>query len=126
MKTLTFNIICSLPFGIERGSQRDRLINCFQEMIEGMWSIPVHLPFTSYNRSLRASRSVQKMLTELVEEKRAKLECAGGDPKKDLITRLLSILNQENRQGMTEREIIDNTMLVMVAGMTLHRLYSLS
>ncbi|GMP73012.1 hypothetical protein CsSME_00030876 [Camellia sinensis var. sinensis] len=36
MKTLTFNIICSLIFGIERGARRDTLRGLFQNMIEGM------------------------------------------------------------------------------------------
>ncbi|GMP72951.1 hypothetical protein CsSME_00030819 [Camellia sinensis var. sinensis] len=36
MKTLTFNIICSLIFGIERGARRDALRSLFQNMIEGM------------------------------------------------------------------------------------------
>ncbi|GMP72962.1 hypothetical protein CsSME_00030829 [Camellia sinensis var. sinensis] len=34
MKTLTFNIICSLIFGIERGARRDALRGLFQNMIE--------------------------------------------------------------------------------------------
>ncbi|KAL7212119.1 hypothetical protein ACSBR2_014896 [Camellia fascicularis] len=36
MKTLTFNIICSLIFGIERGTRRDALRGLCQNMIEGM------------------------------------------------------------------------------------------
>ncbi|CDP05763.1 unnamed protein product [Coffea canephora] len=44
MQKLTFNIICSLLFGIERGERRDQYVHHFQEMIEGMWSIPVNLP----------------------------------------------------------------------------------
>ncbi|THG13662.1 hypothetical protein TEA_007401 [Camellia sinensis var. sinensis] len=36
MKTLTFNIICSLIFGIERGARRHALRGLFQNMIEGM------------------------------------------------------------------------------------------
>ncbi|KAF8023916.1 hypothetical protein BT93_F1190 [Corymbia citriodora subsp. variegata] len=97
MKSLTFNIICSLLF-------------------EGMWSIPVNLPFTRYNRSLRASSRVQDMLEELVQEKKAKLEQHTATPHQDLITCLLSKHNEENERVVTDKEILHNIMLVMIAG----------
>ncbi|EXB50285.1 Cytochrome P450 [Morus notabilis] len=63
MKVLTFNIICSLLFGLERGARRDKLIDCFQQMIEGM-----------------------------------------------------CFRNEEDEDVMTEKEILHNVMLVMIAG----------
>ncbi|GLT62109.1 hypothetical protein SLA2020_347710 [Shorea laevis] len=116
MKTLTFNIISSLLFGVERGIGRDRLVGDFQEMIEGMWSIPINVPFTRYNRSLKASTRVQKELKDLIQKKRVELEQKSASPRQDLITCLLSIHNNENGEVVTEREIMHNVMLVMVAG----------
>ncbi|KDP39106.1 hypothetical protein JCGZ_00863 [Jatropha curcas] len=116
MKTLTFNIICSLLFGIERGSRRDKLVDLFQEMIKGMWSIPINLPFTRYNSSLKASTSVRNMLKDLISEKRMQLEEQTANSHQDLITCLLSISNQNNGEAITEKEIVDNSMLVMTAG----------
>ncbi|XP_021892940.1 cytochrome P450 716B1-like [Carica papaya] len=115
MKNLTFNIICSLLFGLERGIRRDQLVGYFQEMIEGMWSVPINLPFTRYNRSLKASSQVRKLVKDLVFEKRMELE-QQGDPHKDLITCLLSIRNGKNQEMLTEEEIVHNVMLIMVAG----------
>lgn len=115
MKNLTFNIICSLLFGVERGIQREKLVGSFQEMIEGIWSVPVNLPFTSYNRSLRASAKIQNMIKELMREKERELE-KGASPHQDLITCLLSIRGKDNEEVITEQEIVDNVMLVMVAG----------
>ncbi|KAL9444432.1 hypothetical protein AB3S75_017592 [Citrus x aurantiifolia] len=45
MKTLTFNIICSFLFGLERGKQRDQFLGGLQDMIKGTWAVPVNLPF---------------------------------------------------------------------------------
>ncbi|TYH30348.1 hypothetical protein E1A91_A01G083200v1 [Gossypium mustelinum] len=115
MKTLTFNIICSLLFGVERGTRRDKLANDFRYMIEGMWSVPVNLPFTRYNRSLQASARAQKLLKVLIGEKRVDLE-KGASPRQDLITCLLSIRNEKDEQVISEKEIIHNVMLIMVAG----------
>ena len=74
MKTLTFNIICSLIFGVERGARREKIVACFQEMMVGMWSVPVNLPFTRYNRGLKASATVQNMVKDLIREKRVEVE----------------------------------------------------
>ena len=116
MKTLTFNIVCSLLFGLEQGTRRHKLADDFQYMIEGMWSVPVNLPFARYNRSLQTSASAQKMLKGLICEKRADLEQKGASPRQDLITCLLSIRNEQNEEVISEKEIIHNVMLIMVAG----------
>ncbi|XP_057809878.1 LOW QUALITY PROTEIN: taxane 13-alpha-hydroxylase-like [Salvia miltiorrhiza] len=112
MKTLTFNIICSLLFGVERGAARDTLVVYFQEMIDGMWSVPLNLPFTRFNRSLKASAKVQKMLKHLLSEKRAQL-AAGASSHQDLITCLLTV---RGARLVSDDEIIHNVMLIMVAG----------
>lgn len=115
-KTLTFDIICSLLFGLEQGARKDRFVACFQEMIEGMWSIPINLPFTRYNRSLKASAKVRNMVRELIHEKRVELEQKGASPHQDLITCMLSNRNENNEEAVTEKEIVDNVILVVVAG----------
>ncbi|KAK1582190.1 hypothetical protein Q3G72_012619 [Acer saccharum] len=116
MKTLTFNIICSLLFGLERGHKRDQFVSNFETMIAGMWSVPVNLPFTRYNGSLKASARVQNMVKDLIQEKRKKLEQKTASPHQDLITCLLSIRNENGQEVITEKEIVHNVMLVMVAG----------
>ncbi|OIT00497.1 PREDICTED: cytochrome P450 716B1-like [Nicotiana attenuata] len=116
MKTLTFDIICSLLFGLERGARRDQMVQYFQRMIEGMWSIPINLPFTRFNRSLKASKDVQKMLKQLIREKQYEFENNLASSHQDLITCLLSIRGENNQQLISENEIIHNVMLIMVAG----------
>lgn len=116
MKKLTFNMICSLLFGLEEGTRRDKFLECFQQMIEGMWSVPLNLPFTRYNCTIKASMSVQNMLKEFLDEKRKKLDLGDASPKQDLISFMLSTRSEENGEVLTEKEIIHNAMLVMVAG----------
>lgn len=115
MKGLTFDIICGLLFGLEQGTRREELVSRFQQMIAGIWSVPFNLPFTRYNHSLQASSEVQTKIKELIHEKRQELE-RGASPNQDLITRLLSIRDENNQQVLSEDEIVHNVMLVMVAG----------
>ncbi|KAK3424035.1 hypothetical protein EUGRSUZ_F00796 [Eucalyptus grandis] len=85
-------------------------------MVEGMWPIPVDLPFTHSNRSLRACSRVQDMLKELVREKKVKLEQHTATPHQDLITYLLSKHNEENERVVTDKEILHYITLVMIVG----------
>lgn len=85
-------------------------------MIEGIWSIPVNLPFTRFNRSLKASVKTHQMLKELLIEKRLELK-RGAAKDQDLISCLLSIVRDEDGEElMSEKEIIDNAVITMAAG----------
>jgi cytochrome P450 family 26 subfamily A len=84
-------------------------------MIGGIWSVPINLPFTRFNRGLRASARVRNFLKDLIAEKRMELK-KGADPHQDLITCLLSTRDENNGEGMTEKEIVDNVILVLTAG----------
>lgn len=92
-------------------------MDLFQNMITGMWSIPINLPFTRYRGSLTASAKVQSMIKELLKEKRLELAQKGPSCRRqDLITYLLSIHDEDGKEMITEKEIIHNVMLLMVAG----------
>lgn len=108
-KSLTFDVICSLLFGIERGPLREDLKMDFVNMIWGMWAVPVNLPFTSFNKSLKASSSARKVLARLVHERKAALEQGKCASREDLITYLIGM-------RLSDEEIVDNAVLVMVAG----------
>ncbi|XP_038899676.1 taxadiene 5-alpha hydroxylase-like [Benincasa hispida] len=119
MKTLTFDIICSLLFGIEEGPTRKSIIQCFKTMVDGIWSVPINLPFTRYNHSLKASAKAQQILKQLLKDKAQKMEEEEEEEKeddKDLITYLLSIKNKDKEQALSEEEIVHNTILLMIAG----------
>ncbi|CAJ2634047.1 unnamed protein product [Trifolium pratense] len=77
MKTLTFNIICSLL--------------------------------------LKATAKIQNMLKEIVHQKKVEQEKNGINPRQDLISCLLNMV-EDDKQVLTEKEIIHNAVLVMVAG----------
>jgi cytochrome P450 len=56
MRRLTLDIISALLFGLETGAMRDSLNDDFGRMIEGVFTVPLDLPFTTFSRSLKASR----------------------------------------------------------------------
>ncbi|XP_077212060.1 cytochrome P450 716B1-like [Tasmannia lanceolata] len=116
MKALTFDIMSSLLFGVELGTKRQRLIKGFQEMLTGILAVPLNLPFTNFRKSLKGSARVRTMIKDLISEKRIALEQGRASCHDDLITCLLSIRGEDNKDAITEKEIVDNAMVVMLAG----------
>ncbi|KAI8557606.1 hypothetical protein RHMOL_Rhmol04G0022800 [Rhododendron molle] len=116
MKTLAFDMICSLLCGIERGSRRDDLGTCVKLLVDGMWSVPLNFPFTRCYRGLSASARLQNMLKDLIRGKRVELEQEGVSSHQDLISCLVSIRGQDNGESLSEDEIVHNVVAVMFAG----------
>ncbi|KAI9200579.1 hypothetical protein LWI28_010075 [Acer negundo] len=119
MKSLTFNIMSSLIFGLEQGARREALVEHFQHIVNGVLSMPVNIPFTRFNRSLRASAKARVMVRELLREKRETLKqqhISDASANQDLISCLLSLRNEDDSILLSDEEIIDNAIIVMVAG----------
>ncbi|TVU38840.1 hypothetical protein EJB05_12232, partial [Eragrostis curvula] len=116
MKRLTFDIISSLLFGLEEGVVRDALAGDFARVMEGMWSVPVNLPFTAFSRSLKASARARRVLARIARETKAKLERGEASRSSDLIACLLSLTDDGGAPVLSEEEIVDNCMIALVAG----------
>ncbi|XP_057797771.1 LOW QUALITY PROTEIN: cytochrome P450 716B1-like [Salvia miltiorrhiza] len=119
MKTLTFDMICTLLFGLERGERRETLVHLFQHVIDGMLTVPINLPFTRLNRAIRARSEAGAIIRALIREKREKLEREEGTPdEQDLIISLLSMRDDGGRGSplLSDAEIEDNCAVAMIAG----------
>src|SRR6185503_12407937 len=116
MKRLTFDIISLLLFGLERGAVRDALAGDFNHVMDGMWAVPVDLPFTPFRRSLKASASARRVLARITRETKAKLERGEASRSSDLIACLLSLTDDIGARLLSDKEIVDNAMLSLIAG----------
>jgi len=116
MKKLTFDIISLLLFGLERGPVRDALARDFEHVMDGIWALPVDLPFTAFRRSLRASASARRVITGIARETKAKLGRGEAARSSDLIACLLSLTDERGAPLLSEEEIVDNAMLSLIAG----------
>ncbi|KAI5590508.1 hypothetical protein POPTR_004G017800v4 [Populus trichocarpa] len=116
MKILTFNIMSSLIMGIEEGAKRDMLVGLFQQLIKGSLSVPINFPFTRFSRSLQASRKIRMILADLIRERRAAQKEQTAFPQQDLITTLLNLRNEDSSAALSDEEIVDNAITIMIAG----------
>ncbi|KAF8695297.1 hypothetical protein HU200_037520 [Digitaria exilis] len=113
MKSLTFDVMCTVLFGLARGPDHDavrrELSTEFQQLVRGISVIPLDLPFTTFRKCLAASRRGRRAVAGVIEERRARL--ARGEsspPADDVVTHMLA-------EGLPDEEIIDNVMFLMIA-----------
>ncbi|KAM0874106.1 hypothetical protein ACQ4PT_037600 [Festuca glaucescens] len=117
MKRMTFDIISALLFSLERGDARDALSGEFARVMEGIWAIPVNLPFTAFSRSLKASGRARRVVEGITREKKAsQLKHGKASRNSDLITCLLSLTDEQGERVLTDEEIVDNAMVALIAG----------
>ncbi|KAJ1291131.1 hypothetical protein BS78_02G295100 [Paspalum vaginatum] len=116
MKRLTFDIISLLLFGLGRSPLQDALANDLARVMEGIWAIPVDLPFTAFRRSLKASARARRLIAGITRETRDKLERGEASRSSDLIACLLSLTDDTGAPLLSEDEIVDNSIVALVAG----------
>lgn len=89
-------------------------------MIRSFISIPVNLLFTQFNRGLKARKKVITLLVNLLHEKREALKEQKQQPiahkDQDLITTLLKTQYGDSSGMMSDEEIIDNIIVLMLGG----------
>ncbi|RLM59055.1 hypothetical protein C2845_PM18G04470 [Panicum miliaceum] len=109
MKALTFNVMSTVLFGMGMDSAVRRELSAeFQQLVQGIWAVPLDLPFTRFSRCLAASRRGRRAVAGVIGERRTKLERGESSPADDIVTHMLS-------KGLPIEEITDNVMFLMVA-----------
>ncbi|KAJ9684018.1 hypothetical protein PVL29_016488 [Vitis rotundifolia] len=114
MKKITFKVTCSLLFGLPDGKDTEELLEDFTTALKGAWTVPWDLPGTVFRKALQARGRICKQLAQLVRERKAKIEEGRVDSHEDIISSLIT-LRQENGQPLSEEEIIDNLISVVIA-----------
>ncbi|KAL3820691.1 hypothetical protein ACJIZ3_006596 [Penstemon smallii] len=90
---------------------RDTLVKLFEHLVEGALAVPINLPFTRFNKSLHARSKIRDIILELIQEKKQQLK-----QNQDLISTLLNMRDVTNSPILSDEEIVDNTIVAMIAG----------
>ncbi|KAJ8635103.1 hypothetical protein MRB53_009370 [Persea americana] len=102
---------------IEDPDHLSKLIHEFNVLVQGLSGLPLNLPGMRLYRSMRAAETIRKDLYFLIQQKRVALsEKAVSWPEtQDLLSYLIVTTDEEGR-FMTEREIVDNILVLLFAG----------
>ncbi|OMO63704.1 Cytochrome P450 [Corchorus capsularis] len=115
MKKITFNVTCSIFFGLPDGKEKDELLEDFTLTVKGVWGIPLDFPGTTFHRAIKARSRVCNLLSNLIKIRRKQEEEGTVDPNDDNIISSLLVLRDENGQPLLEEEILDVFLSLIMA-----------
>nr|BAG12743.1 ABA 8-oxidase [Lactuca sativa] len=106
MKTFTFNVALLSIFGKDEVLYREDLKRCYYILEKGYNSMPVNLPGTLFNKSMKARRELAQILAKILSLRRE----SNKEEHKDLLASFM-----EEKEGLTDEQIADNIIGVIFA-----------
>lgn len=115
MKKITFNVICTIFFGLPDGEDKDKLLEDFSITLKGLWAVPVNIPGTTLYKALRARGRVCKLLSKLISTRKTQMEEGIVDDSQDNMISSLLALRDENGETLLEQEVLDLFLSLIMA-----------
>ncbi|XP_057821427.2 cytochrome P450 716B2 isoform X2 [Cryptomeria japonica] len=115
MKKLTFDVACDLLFSLKDGGVKDLLSREFETLLNGVWCLPLDFPGTTFRKALNARSRICKQLVGIMERRKVEIAQGRASPEQDLLSCLVC-MRDESGCPLTEEEIIDNLIVVILAG----------
>ncbi|KAH6834099.1 hypothetical protein C2S53_016993 [Perilla frutescens var. hirtella] len=117
----TFELACRLFMSVVDPVRVKKLSDPFTAVIEGMFSVPVDLPGTAYNRAIRAGKVVRGELLKIVEERREEMMMIENEEERegrggDLLSKMILATDEDgNGKLFSENQICENLIAILVA-----------
>lgn len=109
LRNYTFDIACKLFVGLENGSQT-KLGHYFETWCEGLFSIPLRLPWTRFGKAWTSRTLLLEELERLIRDRQQ-----SGNPGDDALGILLQA-EDEDGQRLSLDELKDQVLLLLFAG----------
>ncbi|CAK7344799.1 unnamed protein product [Dovyalis caffra] len=115
-KKYTFALACRLFMRISDPKHVTKLANQFTLVTDGLVSVPINFPGTTYNRAISGGKMIREELLAIMKQREAELISKKEDDLKvkDLLTRML-ITSDDNGKNMNHKEIANQIIGILVA-----------
>nr|WMZ41226.1 cytochrome P450 family 716 subfamily A polypeptide 2 [Ipomoea batatas] len=114
-KYYTFALACKLFLNIEGRDEVKRLLDPLLIVTSGMFTLPLNLPGTAYNRAMKAGSVLRCRLVEVIKKRKAEAMMSKVEEEEgqDVLGRLLSATDEEG-QHMNEAQIYNNIIGLII------------
>jgi cytochrome P450 len=109
LRNLTLDIACKLLVDLDHGAQTT-LGEAFETWSEGLFSIPLKLPWTRFGRAMRARDRLIAEIDQIVAERMRQ-----GDPGSDALGLMLQARDEDGR-SLDPQELGEQVLLLLFAG----------
>lgn len=113
-KKYTFELACRLFLSVVDPDHIKRLSDPFTLVTNGMFSVPIDFPGTTYNRAIKGGKRVREELMRIIKDRRKELTEKKEIEGHDLLSKML-LVTDEDGQLLSEMEISNNIIGLLVA-----------
>ncbi|KNA20889.1 hypothetical protein SOVF_048330 [Spinacia oleracea] len=105
MKTYTFNVALLSIFGKDEVNYREEMKRCYYVLEKGYNSMPMNLPGTLFNKSMKARKELAQIVAQIISSRREM-----NKDHKDLLSSFMG-----DKESLTDEQITDNVIGVIFA-----------
>ncbi|XP_017221337.1 beta-amyrin 6-beta-monooxygenase-like [Daucus carota subsp. sativus] len=115
-KKYTFDLACRILMGVVDAELVIRLAKHFTLVTAGLFSVPIDLPGTPYNKGIKGGKLVRAELMKIITERRKEMSENKSETvrRSNFLSRLL-LVTDENGKFASEREITNNIVGLLFA-----------
>ncbi|XP_074267563.1 beta-amyrin 28-monooxygenase-like [Silene latifolia] len=114
-KHYTCWLACRLFLSIEDPVDVAIFADPFNHIVAGMFSIPINLPGTPFNRGIKAAKVMRRELGAIIKQRKLDLADNKASPTQDILSHML-LTSDEDGRFMNELDIADKILGLLVGG----------
>ncbi|KAK9989618.1 hypothetical protein SO802_029857 [Lithocarpus litseifolius] len=114
VKMYTFTLACHLFLSINDTEKVLKLLYHFNNLTDGILSVPLSIPGTPFHRATRAMESLRKEIYLIIKERREALANNLASPTQDVLSQMIAVPFDDG--FMTELEIVDKILAILFGG----------
>ncbi|KAI3521746.1 hypothetical protein L1887_11219 [Cichorium endivia] len=115
IKKVTFANIGMFFASFEPGPTMDALGQAFIGLVSGIRSYPLNIPGFAYHHGLQCRKTSVTIFREELERRKKNIDDGNAKPMNDLMDGLMKLKDEDGSQ-LSDTEILDNIISILVAG----------
>ncbi|XP_051150715.1 beta-amyrin 28-monooxygenase-like isoform X1 [Andrographis paniculata] len=112
VKNYTLELACRLFISIEDPCEVERLSKPLNVLLSGLFSIPIDLPGTTFNKAIKASDFIRKEFVSIIKRRKIDLVQGKATPTQDILSHMLTTKNENG----SESSVADRILGMLIGG----------
>ncbi|XP_047306661.1 beta-amyrin 28-monooxygenase-like [Impatiens glandulifera] len=114
-KMYTFWLACRLFISVEDPDQVAKFSEPFNLLASGIFSVPIDIPGTPFNKAIKASNQIRRDLRAVIKQRKIDLAENKASPTQDILSHML-LTADDDGNFMQEMDVADKILGLLVGG----------
>nr|A0A1I9Q5Z0.1 RecName: Full=Beta-amyrin 16-beta-monooxygenase; AltName: Full=Beta-amyrin 16-oxidase; AltName: Full=Cytochrome P450 716A141 [Platycodon grandiflorus]AOG74838.1 beta-amyrin 16-oxidase [Platycodon grandiflorus]BAX04008.1 cytochrome P450 716A141 [Platycodon grandiflorus] len=121
VRKYTFALAVRLFLSVRDPGELEALARPFEEAAGGIIAIPINFPGTRFNRGIKASQRIRKVIGGIIEQRRKDLSEGKATPSQDLLSHMIVEVDRRNAENpdiapATDSDISSDILGLLIGG----------